>query len=96
MKIAIETVTEQPLAVVLERVRQRDIAYDYRGYGRSGGTPSEAGVYRDVEAAYDSLALPQFTPRCVRRVVRGRGVDPPEHGAAMRRRRCHLNVHDDA
>jgi uncharacterized protein len=34
------------------------LAYDYRGYGRSGGTPSEAGVYRDVEAAYDSLALP--------------------------------------
>src|SRR5262249_11565326 len=34
------------------------LAYDYRGYGRSGGTPSERGVYRDVEAAYDSVALP--------------------------------------
>jgi len=30
------------------------LAYDYRGYGRSGGRPSEAGVYRDAEAAYDS------------------------------------------
>lgn len=31
------------------------LAYDYRGYGRSEGRPSEAGVYRDAEAAYDQL-----------------------------------------
>jgi fermentation-respiration switch protein FrsA (DUF1100 family) len=31
------------------------LAYDYRGYGRSEGTPSEAGVHRDAEAAYDHL-----------------------------------------
>jgi hypothetical protein len=31
------------------------LAYDYRGYGRSAGRPSEAGVYADAEAAYDSL-----------------------------------------
>ena len=30
------------------------LAYDYRGYGRSEGRPSEAGVYLDAEAAYDS------------------------------------------
>ena len=30
------------------------LAYDYRGYGRSQGRPSEAGVYRDARAAYDS------------------------------------------
>jgi uncharacterized protein len=29
------------------------LAYDYRGYGRSEGRPSEAGVYLDAEAAYD-------------------------------------------
>jgi fermentation-respiration switch protein FrsA (DUF1100 family) len=29
------------------------LAYDYRGYGRSRGRPSEAGVYRDALAAYD-------------------------------------------
>lgn len=28
------------------------LAYDYRGYGQSGGRPSEAGLYRDIEAAY--------------------------------------------
>jgi hypothetical protein len=31
------------------------LAYDYRGYGRSGGRPSEAGVHRDAEGAYASL-----------------------------------------
>lgn len=28
---------------------------DYRGYGRSEGTPSEEGTYRDAEAAWDYL-----------------------------------------
>ncbi|MDD3374549.1 MAG: alpha/beta hydrolase [Candidatus Omnitrophica bacterium] len=28
---------------------------DYRGYGRSGGAPSEQGLYRDARAAYDYL-----------------------------------------
>ncbi len=31
------------------------LAFDYRGYGRSGGRPSEQGLYRDVRAAYDLL-----------------------------------------
>jgi uncharacterized protein len=38
------------------------LAFDYRGYGESGGSPSEAGLYRDAEAAYrylrDSLGVP--------------------------------------
>jgi fermentation-respiration switch protein FrsA (DUF1100 family) len=29
------------------------LAYDYRGYGKSAGRPSETGVYRDARAAYD-------------------------------------------
>ena len=37
-------------------------AFDYRGYGESEGVPSEAGLYRDADAAYrylrDSLAVP--------------------------------------
>lgn len=36
---------------------------DYRGFGRSGGEPSEAGTYRDAEAAWDYL-------------VETRGTDP--------------------
>ena len=42
-------------------------AYDYRGYGASGGVPSEAGVYADADAAYryvtDSLHVP--APRII-------------------------------
>lgn len=38
------------------------LAFDYRGYGESGGAPSEAGLYRDAEAAYgylrDTLGVP--------------------------------------
>lgn len=30
-------------------------AFDYRGYGRSQGRPSEAGTYLDAQAAYDWL-----------------------------------------
>lgn len=29
--------------------------WDYRGYGRSEGSPSEEGLYLDVQAAYDHL-----------------------------------------
>ncbi len=31
------------------------LAFDYRGYGLSHGSPSEAGLYRDAEAAHDWL-----------------------------------------
>lgn len=31
------------------------LAYDYRGYGKSGGRPTEAGVRLDALAAYDEL-----------------------------------------
>lgn len=31
------------------------LIFDYRGYGMSGGSPSENGLYLDVEAVYDFL-----------------------------------------
>lgn len=31
------------------------LAFDYRGYGESGGAPSEGGLYRDAETAYRYL-----------------------------------------
>jgi uncharacterized protein len=31
------------------------LLFDYRGYGRSGGRPSEEGTYRDAEAAHQWL-----------------------------------------
>lgn len=33
---------------------------DYRGYGKSEGSPSEAGLYRDAEAGYDWLLAKGF------------------------------------
>lgn len=39
----------------LQRLRVNVLAFDYRGYGRSSGSPSEAGLFRDVRAAFDHL-----------------------------------------
>lgn len=35
---------------------------DYRGYGRSQGTPTEAGLYRDAHAAYRHLRETRYAP----------------------------------
>ena len=35
---------------------------DYRGYGKSEGHPSEAGVYADANAAYDSVIAAGYPP----------------------------------
>jgi len=40
------------------------LIFDYRGYGNSGGTPSEQGTYRDAEAAWRSLAEQRHEPAC--------------------------------
>jgi uncharacterized protein len=39
------------------------LAFDYRGYGRSTGRPSEQGLYRDARAARDGAGC--RTPRTV-------------------------------
>src|SRR5437764_11062916 len=41
------------LANFHQRLRMGVLLFDYPGYGRSGGTPSEAGCYAAGEAAYD-------------------------------------------
>jgi hypothetical protein len=38
------------------------LAYDYRGYGRSEGRPSEDGLYRDASAAWDDLVAHGIPP----------------------------------
>ena len=40
----------------LWHMRLNVFAFDYRGYGRSEGEPSEEGLYRDVRAALDHLS----------------------------------------
>lgn len=38
------------------------LAYDYRGYGQSEGSPTESGVYLDAEAAFDALVASGVPP----------------------------------
>lgn len=40
---------------IFHRIGLHVLIIDYRGYGRSGGTPSEAGLYRDAAAAWHYL-----------------------------------------
>ncbi len=40
---------------VLNSLGLNVLSFDYRGYGRSGGKPSEDGTYLDAEAAWDFL-----------------------------------------
>jgi uncharacterized protein len=39
------------------------LAYDYRGYGKSSGSPHEAGVYLDAAASFDSEVSRGRDPR---------------------------------
>ena len=51
--------TVASLAPVVRELRPPGVGVlilDYRGYGESSGTPSEAGLYRDAEAAWGYLA----------------------------------------
>jgi len=45
---------------------------DYRGYGKSTGTPSENGLYADADAAYDYLIEKGFAPQQI--VIYGRSI----------------------
>jgi uncharacterized protein len=50
----------------LEQLGVNVFELDYRGYGKSEGSPGEAGVYRDAEAAYSYLAQSRhFDPKSI-------------------------------
>ncbi|MCF2970727.1 alpha/beta hydrolase [Synechococcus sp. Nb3U1] len=61
-----------PRMLSLQRQGFGVLAYDYRGYGTSEGTPSEAGVYLDIEAAYAYLIRQGIPPEQI--LVYGRSV----------------------
>ncbi|MGH8617347.1 MAG: alpha/beta hydrolase [Burkholderiales bacterium] len=44
-----------PYAAMFHKLGYATLLVEYRGYGRSTGTPSEAGTYRDAEAAWRYL-----------------------------------------
>ena len=47
---------EQMMRVFRDKLNVSVLAFDYSGYGRSDGTPSEAGLYADARAARAWLA----------------------------------------
>lgn len=49
---------------MFHRLGYSTLIFDYRGYGNSGGTPSEQGTYRDAEAAWRYLTEQRHTPSC--------------------------------
>jgi hypothetical protein len=62
-----------PDAQVLADAGVSVLVFDYRGYGRSEGAPSEAGIYLDAEAAYGYLTKERaIDPRRI--VLMGRSI----------------------
>ncbi|MDD5299724.1 MAG: alpha/beta hydrolase [Gallionella sp.] len=49
---------------MFHRLGYSTLIFDYRGYGNSGGTPSEQGTYRDAEAAWRYLTEQLHIPSC--------------------------------
>jgi len=73
-----------PLASSFRRSGFAFIAVDYRGYGKSRGTPTEAGLYADADAAADWAAALGYRPE--RTLVWGQslGAGVAAHLAASR------------
>lgn len=71
-----------PVIATLHRVNLRVLAIDYRGYGLSSGTPSEAGLYRDADAAVRRAAAGRTPGRPL--VYWGRSLGGPVAAAAAR------------
>jgi len=49
---------------MFHRLGYSTLIFDYRGYGDNGGTPSEAGTYRDAEAAWRYLTEQRHLSSC--------------------------------
>jgi fermentation-respiration switch protein FrsA (DUF1100 family) len=74
-----------PNAVALRDLGAHVLLLDYRGYGKSEGTPSEAGVYRDAGAGLSHLIDARQIPER-RVVVFGRSIGAAVAVEAARRR----------
>jgi fermentation-respiration switch protein FrsA (DUF1100 family) len=48
-----------PIYDFLHNLPANVLALEYRGYGRSEGSPSESGIYQDADAAYQYLTTAQ-------------------------------------
>jgi hypothetical protein len=71
--------------VLLHRIGLSVFLFDYRGYGRSGGAPSEEGLYQDALAAYEYVAKTKQIPP-ERLVLFGRSIGAAVAGALASQR----------
>lgn len=71
-----------PVFETLHSFGYRVLAIDYRGYGLSSGTPSEAGIYRDADAAVRHAAAKRDPKRPL--IYWGRSLGGPVAAAAAR------------
>ncbi|MDO8292611.1 MAG: alpha/beta hydrolase [Gallionella sp.] len=49
---------------MFHRLGYSTLIFDYRGYGNSGGAPTEQGTYQDAEAAWNYLTGQMKIPSC--------------------------------
>jgi pimeloyl-ACP methyl ester carboxylesterase len=73
-----------PVLATLHRMHLRVLAVDYRGYGLSSGSPSEAGLYRDAEAAVVEVRRQRIDGPRRPVVFWGRSLGGPVAAAAAR------------
>jgi len=59
---------------------------DYRGYGRSAGRPTEQGLYRDADAAYDWLIAQGWPPQRI--ILHGESLGTSVAADLASRRPC--------
>jgi len=62
------------------------LALDYRGYGKSNGRPTERGLYRDADAAYDYLLKTGVRPDQI--VIHGESLGTAVAVELAARRSC--------
>jgi uncharacterized protein len=74
-----------PVYEFLRSIGANVFAVEYRGYGRSQGKPSESGVYRDADAAYEYVVnAKQIDPKTIISFGQSLGTAVATHLAAHR------------
>ena len=73
-------------ALAINKAGSSVLIIDYRGYGKSQGTPDEVGLYRDADAGYDWLVSSGFSPDML--VLHGESLGTAVATEVASRRRC--------
>ncbi len=71
---------------VIPRIGSDLLIIDYRGYGKSDGKPTEEGIYRDADAAYEYLVEAGYKPEQV--IVYGESLGTAVAVDLASRHRC--------